>query len=106
MTTQFGPLYDADGAYFEKVAGSDLVYGLDWSVWLPASVTVSSSAWSADSGITVESEGVAAGVALVTVSGGTAGQTYWLTNSVTLSDGQDDSRSFRIKVIARRAITV
>ncbi len=101
-----GPLYDDDGAYFEKAPAASLAYGINWTDWLPASTTIASSAWAADAGITAGSDVVASNVASVTVSGGTAGQTYWLTNTVTLSDGQIDSRSFRIKVVARRAMTV
>lgn len=51
------------------------------------SATVSSVAWSADSGLTVASETLQGQVARALVSGGTDGQTYRVTAEATCSDG-------------------
>jgi len=107
MTLAFGPKYDAEGAYFEKASGSALVYGLDWSGWLTEAggLTVSSSTWSGDAGITVTPSAISGGVTSALISGGTVGQTYWITNTIGASDSvQSDSASFRIVVVERKSL--
>jgi hypothetical protein len=51
------------------------------------SATVSTVAWSADSGITVANESLQGQVARALVSGGTDGSTYRVTATATCSDG-------------------
>lgn len=58
---------------------------------------ISTYAWSAASGLTIASGGSSA---TVVVSGGTAGQDYDLTCTVTTSAGQVDARVIRVQVRA------
>lgn len=65
--------------------------------------TIATSAWSAEAGITVDNDTLTntEGVQIVTVevSGGTAGQTFDITNVVTLSDGAVEESVLEVKVV-------
>lgn len=80
---------------FVKSASEDLPYAIDWSVLLAneadgAGDTIASSAWDiSPTGLTNEGETVdnADTRSIIRVSGGTAGTTYTLTNTITLNTG-------------------
>lgn len=84
-------------------------YGLDWSGTLASGDTLASVAWTVPAGLTLVSQGAnseivtegrnsyAAGtLALVRLSGGTAGTDYTLTCAVVTAQGDRDSRSVRL----------
>lgn len=64
--------------------------------------TIATSAWSAETGITVDSDGMIAAngvqAAFAHISGGTLGQQYEVSNIVTLSDGTEEESILRVSV--------
>lgn len=87
---------DADGYYIEKRAGSTLDYGFDWARWLKKEIIVNST-WSAQNGISCSSSSHDDTSTAVLISGGEAGQTYVVTNTIQTAT-LTDSRSFRLIV--------
>jgi len=85
---------------FTKDPNAILDYAVDWSRWL-AGDTIAVSAWIAPDGLTKVSETNTATKATVWLSGGTAGQTYTVTNRITTAGGRTEDRSFTIRVEER-----
>lgn len=83
---------------FIKDPKAVLDYSVDWSKWL-AGDQVATSDWSV-SDPALEAAGDSNGPTRTTVwlSGGTAGQSYTVTNQITTSGGRTDERSFTIQV--------
>jgi len=78
----------------------NLDYTFDWTDWL-AGDTIATSSWTAAAGLT---EGVNANTtttATVWLSGGTAGVSYVVTNTVTTAGGRTASRSFYVDIVER-----
>lgn len=86
---------DLDGDYIEKKAGSILDYGFIWEKWL-SNDTIASSTWSLPSPLTEVSKSFDGTTTAVIISGGLAGTSYTVTNTITTSKGLTDSRSFRL----------
>ena len=78
-----------------------LDYAIDWSAWLAASETISTSTWTVPTGITQDSESETTTVATIWLSGGTAGVTYTVTNRIQTNQGRTDDRSFKVRVVER-----
>jgi len=81
-----------------KDPDSTIDYGCDWSSWLAESENISASSWLV-SGLDTSGEvnnGVITGV---TLSGGTVGESYQLTNRVTTSFGRTEDRSMIIRCL-------
>ena len=72
-----------------------LDYQIDWSSWLGVD-TITSSSWTASTGLTVDSDSNTTTTATVWVSGGTAGTTYQLTNRITTAGGRTDERTISL----------
>jgi len=92
-------------ASFVKDPASVLDYKFDWSVYLdtdssPAE-TISTSQWSADAGITIDSDSKTDTDATVWLSGGVATREYEVTNKITTSVGRTVDRSFTVQVAQR-----
>lgn len=85
---------------FYKDPDSTLDYKIDWEDWLNGD-TISTSSWTAQTGLTVESDTRTTMSATVVVSGGTAGQNYTVTNEITTSGGLTDQRSIKLFVRQR-----
>lgn len=85
-------------AMYTKDPSAVLDYRIDWSGWLAASETISTSTWTPESGITVDNETETTNTATVWLSGGTAGVEYTLTNRITTNQGRTDERSITILV--------
>jgi len=75
-----------------------LDYTLDWSVWLVGAETISTSTWTAQAGLTVDSDSNTATAATVWLSGGTVGQSYTVTNHIVSTGGREENKSFTVKV--------
>jgi hypothetical protein len=64
--------------------------------------SIATSGWFSDTGITTDNDSLTntggAQIVAVDVSGGTAGQTYDITNTVTLSDGTVEESVIRVSV--------
>jgi len=95
MTTEWKR--DAIGYYKEKSPGSKLDYGHDWTNWAEDSDTIVSSAWTADTGITLSDDGISGLSTYVYVAGDTAGR-YELWNTVTWSSGRIIKLPFSVVV--------
>jgi hypothetical protein len=88
---------DGNGPYLNRDPRSRLPVSCDWSAWLTQeATTIASSAWTADAGITLDTETHTTTAATVFLSGGVEGQTYRVRNTITTANGLVDSRSFRV----------
>jgi len=88
-------------ATYTKPSGAVLDFSIDWSTYL-GSDTISSSSWSVPGGITTVSNSNTTTAATIYLSGGTAGQTYKLTNTIVTAGGRTDSRDIVIIVESTR----
>lgn len=98
-------------AEFTKDPSAVLDYRFDWapltngrpgatSDWLAEGETISSQTTTASDGLTVDSSSITDSSTSVTawLSGGTAGNTYTVTNRITTSASRTDERTVRIQV--------
>lgn len=72
-------------------------FSIDWSDWLGA-LTISTSTWSLPAGITNDSDTNTTTTTLITLSGGTWGETYELSNTITASNGEVETRWIIIRI--------
>lgn len=82
---------------FYKDPSAVLDYQIDWTAWLNGD-TISTSAWVATSGVTVDTDSNTDDTATVWLSGGTAGETYIVTNHIVTAAGREDDRRIYIHV--------
>ena len=106
MTTQTGFKQDVQGSYIEKDPGATLIYSLDWSDWLEGSDLVANSTMTVNTiagaaNVNVVSSGISGNVTYAELSGGSAGNTYTVTNTITTDNGLIDVRRFKLKVVNR-----
>ncbi len=83
-----------------KDPSARLDYSFDWSAWLGEDVIVSSE-WRVPSGLTKEDENSSETATTAWLSGGTAGETYAVSNRITTAAGRIDERSIVVKVKER-----
>ena len=86
---------------WKKDPNSELDYAIDWSTWLAASETISTSTWILESGITKLSDTKTSTTTTVWISGGTASIDYTVTNRIITSAGRTVDRSFILFVRER-----
>lgn len=86
---------------FTKPATGVLDYSIDYNSWLDGD-TISTSAWVADAGITIDSDSNSTTATTVTLSGGTERTTYQLKNTITTAAGLTDVRCINIEVVECR----
>lgn len=76
--------------------------GLNWSDWLVDidgdALTIVSSIWSSPAGITIDDDDINDSTTVVRLSGGTWGETYELTNTITASNGETETRFLLIRI--------
>ena len=77
-----------------------LDYGFDWELWL-ANETISTSAWTVETGITEDSNTHDDTSTTIWLSGGVAGEDYVITNRIVTSLNRTDERSITIHVRER-----
>ena len=70
----------------------------DWTTWLQPNEQLTSSAFAATPGITIDSISNSTNKATVWLSGGTPGIPYQVTNTITTNQGRTDERSITIRV--------
>jgi hypothetical protein len=99
---------DYQGSWIDKDPAAKLVYSMDWiTEWLSTGSTLVSANYTIStvagdpSPLTRVSQGIQANVSYVELSGGTDGEIYTVTCTVTTSDSEIDARRFRVKVKAR-----
>lgn len=108
--TQNGFKRDIAGSWITKDPAATLVYTLDWSEWLPTGATITASTVTVSTitgdaaPLTRVSNGISGGdKTYAELSGGTAGNLYTVTTTVTTSDGEIDRRRYRVRVELRYA---
>lgn len=74
-----------------------LDFQIDWSDWLAAGETISTSSWTVPSGITRDSDSENNTAATIWLSGGTAGTNYDCINRIVTSAGRTDDRTLRVR---------
>ena len=82
---------------FVKDPNATLDYTISWPLWLDGD-TITTSSWTATTGITIASSSNTTTAATVWLSGGTASTRYTVTNRVTTAGGRIDDRSIYINV--------
>lgn len=88
---------DGQGQYLKRDPRSRLPVNFDWSAWLlKEGTTISASSMLIDAPAVIDTPGFTSTVAGVFVSGGVAGSSYVLRNTITCANGLIDSRSMRI----------
>jgi hypothetical protein len=83
---------------YDKDPNDRLDWAWDWSDWLPEGDAVTASTWTAESGITVDDDSFDADTTIVWLVGGTAGESYTVTNHIVTADGREKDRSLTIRV--------
>ena len=83
---------------FIKDPDAVLDYSINWSTWLVTGDTIVTSTWTADTGITIDSDSNTTTATTVWLSGGTAGESYGVTNHIVTDDGREDDRTITILV--------
>lgn len=84
-----------------------LPYGFDWTEWLETGDAIASATWTVTSPsddaapIVVDSDSETDTVATAVLSGGTAGNTYYLTCRITTDNGYIDDRTLTVLVANR-----
>lgn len=82
---------------FTKEPDEALDYQIDWSDWL-GDLTITSSAWTAPTGIVKVAEGFDDTTTQVRFSSGTWGETYEIVNTIVASDGETETRTILIRI--------
>lgn len=76
--------------------------GINWSDWLVdingAPLTISASVWSAPAGITIADSDIDGSTTIARVSGGTWAATYELSNTITASNGETETRWLLVRI--------
>ena len=72
-------------------------YTINWAADL-SGITISSSVFTVDSGITKDSDANTTTTTTVTLSGGTVGKTYKIANAVTCSNSDVYDKFFLVRV--------
>jgi len=85
---------------FAKDPHAVLDYTIDWTRWL-AGDQIAASEWLVPSGLTKLADSKTATLATVWLSGGTAGESYAVTNRITTTGGRTEDRSFNIRAEER-----
>jgi hypothetical protein len=85
---------------FAKDKDSLLDYQIDWSRWLDGD-TISSSTWTANGDIVIDSNSNTATTATVWLTGGVVGKNYRLTNHIITAAGRAEDRTITVKVRQR-----
>ena len=85
---------------YPKDPDATIDYGVDWALWLDGD-TISSSNWTAATGVTIDSNTNTTTSTTVWLSGGTAGLSYEVTNRIVTAGGRTDDRTILISVAER-----
>jgi hypothetical protein len=82
---------------FDKDPNSTLDFGIDWTLWLNGDV-ITASSWILPAGITKTTDTFSAVLTMVWLSGGTARNSYQVTNTITTAAGRIAPRTLIIHV--------
>lgn len=85
-----------------------LDFGFNYEEWLDADVSevIITSTWAVEDGLTIDGSPlpttiIGGNTTAVWISGGTAGENYLLTNTITTDVGRVDERSYKIHIVNR-----
>lgn len=87
-----------------KDPNARLDYGIDWSDWLPAGDSITSSTWTisgSDAALTQSEESHSSSQTGVWLAGGTLGGQYTVTNHIVTTAGREDDRTLTIMIVQR-----
>lgn len=84
---------------FIKDPDNSLDYVWDWADWLGASETITTSTWIVQSGITQGAISNTTTTATTWLSGGTAGNSYTVTNRIITNQGRIADRTATVRVM-------
>lgn len=84
-------------AQFTKDPDATLDYEVDWTDWLNGD-TITASAFTVPTGITLATQLHTDSKAVVWLSGGTVGSKYDVVNRITTAGGRTDDRTIRIVI--------
>lgn len=85
---------------FLKDPHAVLDYTIDWTRWL-AGDTISTSEWLVPAELSVTAHTKTTATATVWLAGGTAGESYTVTNRISTDGGRTEDRSFTVRVEER-----
>lgn len=87
-------------ATFQKDPDAVLDYAIDWSRWLGDDV-ISSVTWTVPAGIIRQTDVFSSALAVIWLSGGTAGTSYSIVCHITTPAGRQEDRTIKIAVVER-----
>lgn len=87
--------------HYRKDPAAVLDWAWDWSEWLAASETITTSVVTVPEGITLDSKVDAPTRVTAWLSGGTARTTYLVACKITTDQGRTDERTYSIEVTDR-----
>lgn len=73
-------------------------YRIDWSGWLRDGDTIIASEWTVPDGIVSEQDSFNTTSTTIWLSGGSAGQSYSLTNHITTTQGREKDKTITVRV--------
>lgn len=85
----------------QQASGETLDWKIDWSSWL-GSDTISTSDWTATTGVTLGTESNTSTTTTQFISGGTIGRTYELTNTITTAGGRTAKRTISVTFVEKK----
>ena len=85
---------------FLKDPHAVLDYTIDWTRWL-AGDTIATSEWLVPAELTLTAHTKTIASTTVWLSGGTAGESYSVTNRISTDGGRTEDRSFTVRVEER-----
>ena len=95
-------------AIFDKDPNSITDFSIDWAAseedggpWLDGSDFIVDSVWIVPVGVTEVSSNASASVTTIWLSGGTAGDTYFLVNRITTDQGRVDDATIQINMVEK-----
>lgn len=86
---------------FEKDPSAVLDYTINWSDWLTAGETISTSTWTLDTGITLSTDSKSTTTATAWISGGEHGRSYLATNQIVTNSTPTRTDERSISLIIR-----
>lgn len=85
----------------DKAPGEDLDYAFDWSDWLPDGDAISSHDLDVETGLTLGAHANTSDEVQLWLSGGTAGNTYYVDCTVVTTGGRTGVRRLEVRVKVR-----
>lgn len=83
-----------------KAAADDVDYSIDWNLQLESGEGVQTSDWDVPSGLTKGDDGISGTITTCWISGGTVGDTYRVTNTISTTENRTIERGFELTVRA------